>query len=150
MCPCSRKPDIGLLAAGVCSALLDAYQTLLPPNAAEDSSDHHPASLTNARTGQGSAASRFIERTHNGPIVISNSGASNQYSGLRAKAPVMRILGELPRIADLVTQFRNRYSQEDEEDEDSSSRDLLRALVASMTSRLKSMIDDFTHLLVDF
>ena len=150
MCPCSRKPDIGLLAAGVCSALLDAYQTLLPPNAAEDSSDHHPASLTNARTGQGSAASRFIERTHNGPIVISNSGASTQYSGLRAKAPVMRILGELPRIADLVTQFRNRYSQEDEEDEDSSSRDLLRALVASMTSRLKSMIDDFTHLLVDF
>ena len=150
VCPCSRKPDIGLLAAGVCSALLDAYQTLLPPNAAEDSSDHHPASLTNARTGQGSAASRFIERTHNGPIVNSNSGAGTQYSGLRAKAPVMRILGELPRIADLVTQFRNRYSQEDEEDEDSSSRDLLRALVASMTSRLKSMIDDFTHLLVDF
>ena len=150
VCPCSRKPDIGLLAAGVCSALLDAYQTFLPPNAAEDSSDYHAASVANARTWQGSAASRFNERTHNGPNVNFNRGSSTQYSGLHPKAPVMRILGELPRIADLVTQFRNRYSQEDEEDEDLSSKDLLRALVTSMTSRLKRMIDDFTHLLVDF
>ncbi len=64
--------------------------------------------------------------------------------------PIMRILGELPKIADLVTQFRNRYSHADEDEEDPSSRDLLRALVASMTSRLKMMIDDFTHSMVDF
>lgn len=70
-----------------------------------------------------------------------------QHGGVHAKAPIIRILGELPRIADLVTQFRNRYSQEEG---DPGSRDLLRALVASMTSRLKSMIDEFTHLLVDF
>ena len=152
VCPCSRKPDIGLLAAGVCSALLDIYQTFLPTNAAESSSDHHAASLANARIGQLSTASRFSERIHNGPINMSNRGASIQYSGLHTKAPIIHILGELPRIADLVTQFRNRYSQEDEEEEeeDPRSRDLLRALVASMTSRLKIMIDEFTHLLVDF
>ena len=149
VCPCSRKPDIGLLAAGVCSALLDVYQTFLSANAAENISDHHPAS---ARNGKRSTASHFSERTPDGAITdSSHRGASTpQYSGLQAKAPIMRILGELARIADLVTQFRNRYSEEDGEDEESSSRDLLRALVASMTSRLKTMIDDFTHLLVDF
>ena len=149
VCPCSRKPDIGLLAAGVCSAVLDVYQTFLPANAAENVSDDHPAS---ARNGQRSTASRFHEGTPDGAMIdSSHTGASaSQYSGLQSKAPIMRILGELARIADLVTQFRNRYSEEDEEDEESSSRDLLRALVASMTSRLKSIIDDFTHLLVDF
>ena len=149
VCPCSRKPDIGLLAAGVCSALLDVYQTFLSANAAENISDHHPVS---ARNRQRATASRFSERTPDGAIIdLSHKRASTpQYSGLQAKAPIMRILGELARIADLVTQFRNRYSEEDEEDEESSSRDLLRALVASMTSRLKIMIDDFTHLLVDF
>ena len=149
VCPCSRKPDIGLLAAGVCSALLDVYQTFLSANAAENISDHHPAS---ARNGHRSTASRFSERTTDDAIIDSSHGGASppQYSGVQAKAPIMRILGELARIADLVTQFRNRYSEEDEEDEESSSRDLLRALVASMTSRLKIMIDDFTHLLVDF
>ena len=147
VCPCSRKADIRLLAAGVCSALLDVYQTFLSANAAENISDHHPAS---ARNGQRSTASRFNERTLDGAIIdSSHRGASTpQYSGLQGKTPIMRILGELARIADLVTLFRNRYSKE--EDEESSSRDLLKALLASMTSRLKIMIDDFTHLLVDF
>ena len=149
VCPCSRKPDIRLLAAGVCSALLDVYQTFLSANAAENISDHRPAS---ARNGQRSTASRFSERTLDGAIIdSSHRGASTpQYGGMQAKAPIMRILGELARIADLVTLFRNRYSKEDKEDEESSSRDLLKALLASMTSRLKIMIDDFTHLLVDF
>ena len=149
VCPCSRKPDIRLLAAGVCSALLDVYQTFLSANAAENISDQHPAS---ARNGQRSTASRFSDRTLDDAIIDpSHRGASApQYSGLQAKAPIMRILGELARIADLVTQFRNRYSKEDKEDEESSSRDLLKALLASMTSRLKILIDDFTHLLVDF
>ena len=148
VCPCSRKPDIRLLAAGVCSALLDLYQTFLSANVAENISDHYPASASNE---QRSTASRFSERTLDGAIIeSSHRGASTpQFSGLQAKAPIMRIIGELARIADLVTQFRNRYSKEDE-DEESSSRDLLRALIASMTSRLKIMIDDFTHLLVDF
>ena len=146
VCPCSRKPDIGLMAAGVCSGLLDVYQTFLSANAAENISDHHPAST---RNGQRSTTSHFNERTPDGAIIYSSHrGASTpQYSGLQAKAPIMRILGELARITDLVTQFQNRYAEEDEE---SSSRDLLGALVASMTSRLKIMIDDFTHLLVVF
>ena len=149
VCPCSRKPDIRLLAAGVCSALLDVYQTFLSANPAENISDHHPAS---ARNGQRSTASRFSDRTLDDAIIdSSHRGASTpQYSGLQDKAPIMRILGELARIADLVTQFQNRYSKEDKEDEESSSRDLQRALLASMTSRLKNLIDDFTHMLVDF
>ena len=149
VCPCSRKPDIGILAASICFALLDVYQTFLPTNAAESDSDRRSASLANARSGQSSAVSCSSERTLSGPNVLPNRGACIQYSGRHAKAPIMRILGELPKIADLVTQFRNRYSQEEGE-EDPGSRDLLRALVASMRSRLKTMIDDFTHLLVDF
>ena len=147
VCPCSRNLDIGLLAAGVCSALLDVYQTFLSANAAESISEHSAT----ARNGQCSAASRFSQRIPEGAITDSSHRGSStqQYSGLQAKASIMRILGELPRIADLVTQFRNRYSGEDE-DKESSSKDLLRALVASMASRLKIMIDDFTHLLVDF
>ena len=151
VCPCSRKRDIGLLAAGVCSAILDVYQTFLAPNAVESGPDHHFASPEDSRSGQRFAASHSGERTHSVPITTSNNGARIQYSSVHAKAPIMRILGELSKIADLVTQFRNRYSQgEEEEEEDASSRDLLRALVASMTSRLKILIDEFTHLLVDF
>ena len=53
----------------------------------------------------------------------------------------MRILGELHQVADVVTQFRNRYSQLGEK----GPRDLLRALVASIASRLKSVIDEHTN-----
>ena len=61
--------------------------------------------------------------------------------GLHERAPVMRILEELHQVADVVTQFRNRYSQIGEK----GQRDLLRALVASIASRLKFVIDENTN-----
>ena len=61
--------------------------------------------------------------------------------GLHERAPIMRILGELHQVADVVTQFRNSYSQIREK----GQRDLLRALVASIASRLKSVINEHTN-----
>lgn len=61
--------------------------------------------------------------------------------GPNEKATIMLILEELPKVANLVTQFTRRYSQDTEK----GSRDLLQALTASITSRLKSMIDGVTN-----
>ncbi|KAL8719440.1 MAG: hypothetical protein Q9225_003563 [Loekoesia sp. 1 TL-2023] len=186
ICPCSRKPDVGLLATAVCSAILDLYQTFLHPKATAAAG----SGTTNQNTGHGLGMKRsnHSASSHNyqdrmitskgGPMDLnpskilqrqqrqqqhrsnsgSRSGGSDGGGGLQFKAPIMRILGELPRMADLLTQFRNRYycsnNSSCQEDgvglmADSSSRDLLRTLVAAMTSRLKLMIDEFTHLLVD-
>lgn len=50
----------------------------------------------------------------------------------------MRILGKLHQVADVMTQFLNRYSQIGKK----GQRNLLRALMTSIASRLKSVIDE--------
>lgn len=183
ICPCSRRPDIGFLATAVCSAILDLYRTFLDPKspAAVGSGTNKPPTnhkLGIERSKHSTSSHNYRDRmatSKGGPMDLNPSpkmlqqqqrqqhhrsnGAGGGGGVIQPKAPIMRILGELPRMANLLTQFRSRYyynnSSSSQEDGvsmivvDSSSRDLLRALVATMTSRLKVMIDEFTHLLVD-
>ena len=57
------------------------------------------------------------------------------------KAITMQILDNLPMVANLVTQFTKRYSQ----DADICSRDLLQGLAMSISARLWVMIDEVTN-----
>ena len=70
--------------------------------------------------------------------VIREAGRSDE---LDEKATLMRILDELPMVASFVTQFTKRYRHDGEK----FSRDLLQGLAASMTARLRVMIDEVTN-----
>ena len=132
ICPCSTKPDVGFLVSAVCSALLDIYQALLP-----EAPDRNNAQ---------SVRNEVEEYFHDNVAVLDSGRLDMRRDAMQdGKATLMRILGELPKIADLVTQFRNRYSQQGDLD----STELFEPLAASMTSRLRSMIDRFTQHLVE-
>ena len=147
VCPCSKKADTGLLAAAVCFAMLGVYETFLSPhNSSLFPSNSATNALTNGR--QTPSTSNFGTTT---AVTTPFSPSSSGMTGIRSKAPIMRILGELPRVADLVTQFRNRYcsSSPTAAGDVDGTEDLFKGMVATMTCRLRNLIDEFTHLLVD-
>ncbi|KAI4121680.1 MAG: hypothetical protein LQ338_006229 [Usnochroma carphineum] len=143
-CSCSKKPDIGLLTAAVCAALLDIYEIFLhhsarSKNPARLSSIGDGLSQRNWRKKKG-GASQYSSSSPGGSEVF-DVCTEDLLHGLHERAPIMRILGELHQVTYVVTQFRNRYSQIGEK----GPRDLLQALVASIASRLKSIIDEYTN-----
>lgn len=133
-CPCSTRPDLGILVVAICTALLDLYDGLL-------------FLCHSVRSTNTAASTKGSNRSH-GSVKMTSSLVNDTemvdtcteslLNRLNEKAPIMRILGELHLVADVVTHFRNRYSQIREK----GSRDLFRTLVASIASRLKSMIDE--------
>lgn len=60
--------------------------------------------------------------------------------GRKQKVTSMRVLEELPKVANLVMQLTKRYSQDTEE----CSADCLLALAASLKSKLKSITNEAT------
>ena len=137
ICSCSARPDIGFLVVAVCTALLDLYEILILVCHSVRSTNA-VASTIGSSGSHGSVKSTSPLASDTEMIDICTESLLNR---LNEKAPIMRILGELHLVADVVTQFRNRYRQISEK----GSRDLIRALAASIASRLKSMIDESTN-----
>ncbi len=135
ICPCSRNPDVGLLAAGVCAALLDTYEIILRNSTSSEGIS--PSSSTEKPRGLSRSSENSVD-SHAERMDICTMLSPAEPN---EKATIMRILEELPKIANLVTQFTKRYSQ----DAEKYSRDLPQALAASITSRLKAMIDEVTN-----
>ncbi|KAL8805555.1 MAG: hypothetical protein Q9223_005309 [Gallowayella weberi] len=119
ICPCSRNPDVGLLAAALCAAILDSYWSILQNSFNANSPSH--TSMDSLLVGSG----------------------SNQ------QAIVQRVLEELPKAANVVMQFTRRYNGTGDmtmdENEDVSL--LLPTLAVGQKTRLKDMIDKATSLL---
>lgn len=141
ICPCSRNPDVGLLAAGVCAALLDTYEVILRNSSTTSSSPKTgiPSSRSSATSIDNGHAERMdMDTGTTGTTGTTMAALPDEPS---EKATIMRILEELPKVANLVTQFTRRYGQDAER---YYSRDLPQALAASITSRLKAMIDEVT------
>jgi Aflatoxin regulatory protein/Fungal Zn(2)-Cys(6) binuclear cluster domain len=133
ICPCSTKPDVGFLAAAVCAALLDTYEVVLHD------------SIMSMVVSSSHEKHRGVKRPSANSVMRDAKEMDICTKGLQdgpnEKATIMLILEELPKVANLVTQFTRRYCQDTEK----CSRDLLQALAASITSRLKSMIDEVTN-----
>jgi hypothetical protein len=121
ICPCSTRPDVGLLAAAVCASLLDTYEAFL-----------HRSSKPRSNSANPMGRQRRSPSTSLDLSVTEEAGSE--------KAVVMRILEELPKVANLVMQFGKRYSV----DAEKSSKELLQAVAASIRLRLKTMVDEIT------
>ena len=119
VCPCSQKPDVGLLAAAVCTAILDTYGNVF-----------HNSSRSKTHCS-------FVSRDANRMETCTKS----LKDGPDKKVTIMRVLIELPKVANLVMQFAKRYTPDAEE----CSADFLPVLAASLKSRLKSMTHEATN-----
>ena len=135
VCPCSRKTDVGMLVSANCSALLDIYEEILTRIDGID--DAAPNLSQRAMKG-------YLDPM-NRAIVDPSLRAKDQDTLQGGKVHFMSALRELPKVADLMSQFRSRYTQ----DADPSSRDLFKSLAASLTSRLQTIINDFTQAFID-
>lgn len=117
-CPCSQKTDIGLLTAAVCGAILRTYRIIFRNNSKVN------------------GAARDVEKACLEAV----------RAGLDEQVTTIRILGELPRVANLVTQYSRRYTSA--EAEERSSADLPSALAADLRSKLKSTSSEATDWLI--
>lgn len=132
ICPCSRRTDIGLLAAAVCVALLDALECMLG-----DARDAAPEQLSSTQPLQRRSTSSLMRDTEALELCTENFGAA-----VSAKATIRHVLEELPRVANLTTQFSQRY----ERDVGECVGEMLRSLAASVTARLREIINHVTDL----
>ncbi|CAF9919988.1 MAG: hypothetical protein HETSPECPRED_004133 [Heterodermia speciosa] len=70
-----------------------------------------------------------------------SSSAKRQMYQHDERSATVRLLGELPKLANLVTQFTRRYRQ----DMDKSPKDLRQVLATSLTIRLKALVNEVTN-----
>lgn len=123
-----------MLAAAVCAALLDTYEMTLR----NSTSSKGVISSTESNRG----IKRSFERSVTKDAERMDDCTKVLQDGSNEQATIVRMLEELPRFANLVTQYTRRYSR----DVDKCPRDLPQALTASITFRLKSMIDEVARI----
>ncbi|MCJ1268838.1 hypothetical protein MMC22_008726 [Lobaria immixta] len=138
ICPCSCKIDVGLLNAALCGAILDLYDTILR-------SSFDPPKSQSSSTPTANDMGLCVAK-------------SSLRGGANESRQVTRVLEELPKVANLVMQFAQRYSSafsgragtaglelEDEEEGEGAADLLLPALAASQKTRLRSIIHEATN-----
>lgn len=132
ICPCSRKTDVGLLAAAVCAALLDTYESILRDHTGPRAAASSPTS-GHSRGLKGTPRNQMRE--------AQGMGVRGRADEMSTDANIMRMLEELPKVANLIMQFTKRYCEEAEK----CSRDFLQVLAASKMARVRAMIDEVSN-----
>ena len=126
ICPCSKQLDVGLLAAAVCTTLLDTYEAMIcdarrPTASAPYKSTHSALFADDIRSHQMKTGS-----------LPSSASATSE------KEAITQIFSDLPKLANLVTQFSKRYNTNNEDD----LGGMPQVLAASITSRLRKMTNE--------
>jgi hypothetical protein len=133
---------VGLLAGAVCLAMLDVYSAIISDSRADR---HVQAPMTD---GSCMLLSMEDEQLLFGDL--SNSSSSSGHGGRASAngdededATIVRVLGELTKVARVVMQFSKRYEEDDEEEEHlPRSPGYLIALATLLRSHLQSITMD--------
>ena len=129
ICPCSKRTDVGLLTAAICIGLLDlldaTVQSLMIDQPRSGSSSHKGLS------------SKDLDHVKEALEMSSQ----DIREGNDRNPSKMRVLDQLPKIADLVTQYSTRYSEQAR----NSEKELLQNLAETNLSRLKGVINQVTN-----
>ena len=151
-CPCSGKIDIGILNATLCTAILDTYTAIL--HYSTDSIDE-TCTRTSDFLHSGSVSNSVGSST--APSLMGCASESDAAEGLHSKVNdqiiVRRVFEELPKVANLVMQFTQRYSTASgsaglEQGKEEWVVNLLSTLATSQKSRLRNIIDKVTDWLM--
>ena len=144
-CPCSDQVDIGLLNASLCTAILEAYASIL-----EYSTERVEQVPT--LNGEVLYGGSIDDNEHFGTISSEKGGSSDMshtdavHSGTSGQVIVRRVLEEFPKVADLVVQFARRYKtgadeEKTDEGEEGDIANLLSALTTEQKFRLRTIVD---------
>jgi len=120
VCPCSQKTEVGLLAAAICSEILDLYEVIF-----RNSSNSSHSSSSCCGEWKDIDQMDMFDFIHEGP---------------NEDCTYMRSLGELPEVVNLVTQFIKRYGNDTQE----RSTNFLPALSGFLKSRLRYLTNEAT------
>jgi hypothetical protein len=129
---------VGLLAGAVCLAMLEVYSAII--------SDSRPDRHVQAPMTDGSCMLLSMEDEQ---LLFGDLSSSSSGHGARAStnededATIVRVLGELTKVARVVMQFSKRYEEENEEEEHlPQSPGYLIALATLLRSHLQSITLD--------
>ncbi|KAL8770160.1 MAG: hypothetical protein Q9209_004002 [Squamulea sp. 1 TL-2023] len=155
ICPCSQNPDVGLLNAALCAAILDSYWCILRSSLDHLSPSYPPTSIPFPSSGD-----NFLQFNNTMPtpnIMTSPSFDmprtidNNPHPPHNQQAITQRVLDELPKAANVVMQFTRRYDGAGEAthpgDGDNGKDDvalLLPALAIEQRTRLQDLVDKAT------
>lgn len=147
VCPCSCNPNVGLLNAALCAAILDSYWSIIQSSVGSGGT---PNIMNNPVGDFNSTMSPFNDSTscpHNMQLREKFQGPT-----VNQQVIVRRVLEELPKAANVVIQFTRRYSDTGDTArlKDGGKEDLnssLLALAVGQKHRLKDMVDKATNLL---
>ncbi|KAL8778779.1 MAG: hypothetical protein Q9213_007259 [Squamulea squamosa] len=155
ICPCSQNPDVGLLNAALCAAILDSYWFILRSSMDILSPPYLPhTSIPFSCNGENFLPSNNTMPVSNFPTppsfdmprTIDNTPHNNN-----PQAITQRVLDELPKAANVVMQFTRRYDGAGEAtllgDRDDGKEDvacLLPALAVEQRTRLQDLVDKAT------
>ena len=157
ICPCSSNPDVGLLNAALCAAILDTYWTILCSSIGSVSQQS-----TDMDTIMNGGIDSVVDQSNTTWSLINDlisdpdhvqSGAEPPGWRVNQQVIVRRVLEELPKAANVVMQFTRRYSDIGEETTITKKEGkeevalLLPTLAIGQRSRLKDMVDKATSLL---
>lgn len=156
ICPCSKKADVGMLAAAVCLAVLDQMKDLLESRSDSGSlsptlahcSDKEESFERNTRRLRNMATMEKTNRvfsdadkdTHNHNEHPSYEHRTAQSSESSTREVMMVLVDNLPRISNLIAQFTQRYSQE----RNPATGEIMKSLITVMNSKLQMITEDVT------
>lgn len=149
ICPCSENPDVGLLCIAVCTAILDAYSTIL--ESCTDPTTNIAASTATSLANGLRDSVEWLDSVSLIQNMISNSNDlrlqdESQSRKTSQQSVIRRLLEELPKAANVVLQLTRRYHANGSSDQGPNGEmaSLLPTMAAEQRVRLKDMVQKAT------
>ena len=134
ICPCSERLEVGLLVAAACNSILDVYNVIIRSSAAQ------PLSLSDMSAWTMTMVDDVLDC--NMISLPESSSGTLCFDDFEEDILLVRVMGELAKMATVIIQFTKRYKARCSGNADSS--DLLYAVATYLRKRLQTIKDETT------
>ena len=135
ICPCSERLEVGLLVAAACISILDVYGVIVSNLAAQP--------LSQSGMSASAMTMEDDDALHWNMMELSGSSSCKLFiEDFGEDVLLVRVMGELSKMATVVMQFTNRYRGG--RSEEGNSEELLYAVATDLRNRLQTIKDEMT------
>ena len=130
--PCSERLEVGLLVAAACNSILDVYNVIIRSSAAQPLSLSDMSVLTMTMVDDALDCNTMtLPESSSGPLC---------FDDFEEDILLVRVMGQLAKMARVIIQFTKRYKARCSDNADSS--DLLYAVATYLKRRLQTIKDE--------